>query len=631
MSDLLVLGLILAASTAAGLALLRALRATPADGDALLVGLAVGFGIAGTLGLGLAAAQALRTSWIALAGGVALVAGGAELVRGLRRLDRRRVLDAWPLLLVCAGVLAVEVVAMLAPPVGGDQTKYHLVYPRLYAAHGGLVDTPWTFWGQMQFLQNFLFAIAFALRGDVLARLLNGAIGVAAAFAVGRLVRRHLARGAGAIAATIFFTLPITFSLMTRAGADLGVVLYAVLATDSLLDWMTTERASDLRRAALLAGLAGASKVMGLLVPALVGVTILVVLLVRAASFRRVVACALAFGVLVVVVAAPCYVRNARDTGNPLYPFGYSVFGGRNWSRAASAYLADYYEQYQSTYAERRDDTPYVGLKLARFPWDLTMHPDSFENAARQSLDVGPFVLAFAPALLLVRRRRPGALVVAVLGIAYASVIAGAAWAHPRYVVPGVVLVLAAAVPASRALLGARFFIAVVALTIAGNLALTSRLLRPMWPDQLRVVAGRLRGDDFLRRYSERFAFWERANEVVPPSGRVLVLEKVPHPYYIERPFVLASYLEQGMIDYRRLREPDELAEAARGLGITHVAVDVAALGAMGDPFETTVSRLWRGFVAQDGDLVLRRGGFALYALKPATALAADGGDRHGS
>jgi hypothetical protein len=630
MIDVGLLVLVLAASAAGGLAVLRGLDALPQDGDPVLPGLAVGLGFAGVLGLGLAEAQALRPPWIALAGGLALAAGSAPLVRGVRRLDPRAALRAWPFVAVCGAVAAVEVVAMLAPPVGGDQTKYHLVYPRLYAAHGGLVDTPWSFWGQMQFLQNFLFAIAFALRGDVLARLLNGAIGVAAALAVGRLVGRHLARGAGAVAATIFFTLPITFSLMTRAGADLGVVLYATLAADALLDWIASERRGDLRRTAIVAGLAGGSKVMGLLVPALVGTAVLVVLLRRAVPLRRVAGRALGFGLLALVCAAPCYLRNVRDTGNPLYPFGYAVFGGRNWSRAASAYLADYYEQYQSTYAERRDDAPYAGLRLARFPWDLTMHPDSFENAARQALDVGPFVLAFAPALVLVRRRRSGVLVTAALGVVYAGVIAGAAWAHPRYVVPGVVLVLAAAVPAARALLGPRLFVALVALTVAGNLALTSRLLRPLWPDQLRVAMGRLHGEDFLRRHSTRFAFWEGANAAVPPSGRVLVLEKVPHPYYIERPFVLASYLEQGMIDYRQLRGPEDLADVARRLGITHVAVDVAALEAMSDPFEATVSRLWRAFVAQDGELVLRRGGFALYALRPPTAFASGTDGRHG-
>src|SRR5439155_11658060 len=169
--------------------------------------------------------------------------------RALRRI--------WPVVAVCAIVLAAELPAMLAPPIGGDQTKYHLPYARLYAAHGGLIATPWSFWGQMQYLPNFVFALGFALRGDVLARLLGGTFGVLAALGVARLVRDHLAPRAGAAAGVLFFTLPITWALMTRASSDLALVLYAELAVDALLAWEARGGAGDLARTALFAGFAG--------------------------------------------------------------------------------------------------------------------------------------------------------------------------------------------------------------------------------------------------------------------------------------------------------------------------------------------------------------------------------------
>src|SRR5262249_46383234 len=159
-------------------------------------------------------------------------------------------------------LLAAELPTMVAPPVGGDQTKYHLAYPRLYAAAHALVPTPWTFWGQMQYLENFVFAIGFALRGDVLARLLNGTSGILAACALALLARRHLGRAEGRAAGALFFTLPITWSLMTRAGSDLTVVLFTTLAVEGWLEWMSSARGegSDaLRRSALMAGFAGGS------------------------------------------------------------------------------------------------------------------------------------------------------------------------------------------------------------------------------------------------------------------------------------------------------------------------------------------------------------------------------------
>jgi hypothetical protein len=631
MSDVVLLALVLAAATSGGLAALRALGALPeATGERLLPGLAVGLGLTGLVGVGLAALGALRPLPIAAAGAVALAVGGRELVRAVGAVDFAAVRRAWPYLAIGAVVLATEAITMLAPPVGGDQTKYQLAYPRLFAAAGRLLPTPWCVWGQMQLLQNFVFAVGFALSGDVLARFLNATAGVTAALALAALVRHHLAPAASRLAGLLVFTLPIMWSLMTRAGSDLPVVLYAALGMDALLAWRTSGRAGDVRRAGLMAGLAGGTKVLALLVPALLGIALLVWLARRAESFRGALPTAVAFGLIALVAIVPFYLRSTIDTGNPIFPFGYGVFGGKNWNAAASAYLDEYYLQYQTTYASRRDAGPYAGLAVVRFPWDLTMHPESFENAARSSLDVSPFLLAFAPALLLVTRRRAAVLTVAAVGLAYMSIVSTGAWAHPRYVYPGVALAVAASVPAAWALLGPRFAAVLVGLTIAGNLALTSRLLMPMFPDQLRVAVGRQAPATFLRRWSTRYAFWERANPVVPAEGRVMVLEKVPHPYYIERPFLLASYLEQGLIDYRRVDTPEALAAKARELGVTHVAVDLGALTAAGDPYEASVARLWSAFVAGECDVMLRSGTYALYALRPETAYAAVNSGSHG-
>lgn len=625
MIDLLLLAVILAASAAAGLLLLRLLDAMPqpAPGhEPLLLGLAVGLGLAGMLGLALAAAGALRPWPIAVVGAVALLAGGRELARALAalRLPRRR--ETWLLVGACLVLLVAEAPTWFAPPVGGDQTKYHLSYPRLYALAGSLVPTPWSFWGSQQWLQNFVFAIAYAVRGENLARMLSATSGVLAAVSLAMLVRRHFDRRLGVVAGALFFTMPMCWSQMVRAGADTALVTYAVLAVTALLDWSGTRRAGDLRRTALLAGLAGGSKVMGLLVPALVGLGILTVLVRRRTNAIAFVRTSLAYGLIALVVLSPCYLRNLVDTGNPTFPFGQSVFTGRNWSTDAEAYVHVYYDLYRTREAAQRGAAPYKGTEVALFPWDLTMHPESFENGKRQGQDISPFLLAFLPALVLVRRRRAAVLAVAAIGLAYIALIAGGAWAHPRYVLPGIALALAAATPAARALCGRRLFAAVVAFTIVGNFALISRMLRPMWPDQVRVALGRMAPEAFLARYSDRYVFWRRANEAIPPSGRVLVFEKIPHPYYIERPFVLLSYLEQGLVDYRRVTTVPALEEAARGLGATHVAVQEDGLLAAGDPFEAEVTALWRAYLAGAGEPVLRAGGYALYALPPATAHA---------
>jgi dolichyl-phosphate-mannose-protein mannosyltransferase len=623
MIDVIVLVTILAAAAAAGLIALRLADALPrAIDEQLLAGLVTGLGLASMLGLGLAAVGLLRPLLLVGAGVVALAAGGRDFFGALRAAHGPRSRMAWMLVAVSAVVLLAEAPTWFAPPVGGDQIKYHLVYPRLYALAGRLVATPWDIWGQQQWLQGFLFAIAYALRGEDLARLLNAVSGVLAALALATLVRRHLDRRLGVVVGALFFTLPMCWSLMTRSGPDMSVVVYTGLATSAWLDWSRGQRGADLRRAGILAGLAAGAKMMGLLVPALIGLGVLAVLARRRPPLPRAVGACLSFGLLALVALCPWYARNLVDTGDPLYPFGVRVFAGRNWSVAAADYLELYYDEYRSVGAAKRQGRPYAGFEVVRFPWDFTMHPESFGNAARQAQDVSPVVLAFLPALLLVRRRRAAALAVAAIGVAYVAIIAGGAWAHPRYALAGIGLAFAAAVPAARVLCGRRLFAVVVALTLAGNLVLITRLTRAMWFDQVRVALGRMKPETFLARYENRWVFWHQANGVIPPTGRVVVLEKIPHPYYIERPFVLLSYMQQGLVDYRRVETVPALDGAVRQLGATHVAVDESGLEAAADPYEAQVTALWRAFVAQLGAPVLRAGGCALYRFTAPVTVA---------
>src|SRR5262249_6393134 len=116
-------------------------------------------------------------------------------------------------------------------------------------------------------------------------------------------------------------------------------------------------------------------------------------------------------------------------------------------------------------------------------------------------------------------------------------------------------------------------------------------------------------------RSSDHWVFWREANRTIPPDGRVAVLEKIPHPYYIDRPFVLLSYLEQGMVDFRVTNTPDAVLRRLDDLGATHVAVDVKGLDAAADPFEQRVTALWRDVVSRLGTPVVSSGGYALYVV----------------
>ncbi len=553
-----------------------------------------------------------------------MVATCALAARGVRRWrESEPARSEVAIVLLGVFLVSVEIVFNLAPPVGGDQTKYHLVYPRLYAETHALFETPWTFWGYLQYLVNMLFAAAFALRGDVLARLINvtyGGLAILAVFAVGR---RVFGRRVGVWAAGLFLTMPMTATLMTRAWVEFALAVYVLLAVAAVLAWWDSGAKPWLAIGAVMAGFAGGTKIMGLLACGLLGLVILGRILHReglgatGAAVRTVVA----FGLVAGLVASPCYLRNAAATGNPIFPFGYGVFGGAHWSAEAAAGLDGYYQAYRDNQARKRESGSYDSLAdRVRFPWDVTMAPHSFGEGSRSAYDLGPFVLAFAPGLLLLRRD-PRAWLLGGLALGYAVTIVIGMWPHPRYIHPALPLLLIVAVRAVDSLraygaVASRVATLVLALTVVGQAALSLRMMAPGWPDAARVAVGAMTSEEFLTRYERRYPLWALVNAEVPPDGNVLILGMIPHPYHLERRFTLASPLEQGAMDYRSIATVDEFVARLEAFGVTHVVREPERAKPGINPVGTRVLGLWDELLSRCEKTAEIEAG-AVYRLRP--------------
>lgn len=609
----------------------RVVRAVPfASGlEEALFALGMGFGLFAyvTLALGEAGWLHAPVLWLLLAAATWLgrresASGLARALRGTRRFLAHGPAGERAAVALGAVLLVSECVLVLAPAFGGDQTKYQLVYPRIFAEAGRFVATPWSFWGYMQYLVNMLFTAAFVLRGDVLARFVNVAFGVLATLAVYALGRRCYGRAVGTWAALLFFSMPFTATLMIRAWVEFALGLYVLTAMIGVLAWRETGARSWLALAAVMGGFAAGTKLMGVLAPALLGVVVLVTAFGRG-GLAPALRATIGFGLVALVVASPCYLRNAAATGNPIFPFGYSVFGGRNWSAEAARGLDQYYAAYRETYAHKRGGGAYGTWREAlRFPWDATMAPYAFENVGRFAYDVGPFLLAFVPAVVLLRRD-PRAWILAGVAVVYGAIVVLGMWAHPRYVHPTLPLLLVVAVQALlviRTVPVLRHVVTVVlAATVLWQAATALRVVAPLVPDSVRVATGRMSDDAFLRRYERRYPLWDLVNREVPPDGNVLILGMIPHPYHVRRPFTLASPLEQGAIDYRRLATVDDLAAALVPFGVTHVVREPEEDRDADNPIGARVTKLWDELIARSEKVGESSGG-ALYRLRPVVA-----------
>lgn len=156
---------------------------------------------------------------------------------------------------------------------------------------------------------------------------------------------------------------------MFSAYADLATALYASLGVFALAYAMQEGSRRWLWASGVLMGFALATKYTALLTAGLWGVVGLVWLL--RAGQSELTPTLVGAGLLAGVIGAPWYLRNYLWTGNPVYPFAYEIFGGKNWSQAQ----ADAYRNDQLKFGLGREPA-----QLLLAPWNLSASPAPFAD-----------------------------------------------------------------------------------------------------------------------------------------------------------------------------------------------------------------------------------------------------------
>ena len=276
--------------------------------------------------------------WLTLALIVVLIALGLPGLRefnrdadpSLRPTRARRRWREQPALLVTAILLGVlTLLYALAPPSESDELRYHLAAPATWLRLGGIHYLPWQAFSCFPFLAEMLFMAAMAAGGPAAAKVVHFAqlplgAGLVAlwTFELGRFAARDTRRTAK-LAALGYATIPMALVLSAWGFIDLFVVnIYLGFGYVALRGLRAPRRAAPTLLGWMGAGALGLKYTMGPLMLA-GGALWLVLRLVRRGGrpWRDAAACALVAAVL----GSPFYVKNYRDTGNPVYPLAWGV------------------------------------------------------------------------------------------------------------------------------------------------------------------------------------------------------------------------------------------------------------------------------------------------------------------
>jgi 4-amino-4-deoxy-L-arabinose transferase-like glycosyltransferase len=479
--------------------------------------------------------------------------------------------DSWRL--ACLAALAFAVLIALVGAVGPsdmndwDSIAYHLAVPKIWLADGRISYIPYIHHSNFPGAIDNLFILGLWWGGAAGAKAFGVAVFILGMLAVFGLARRRFGENAAWIAVIAFAGMPSVLWESGTAYIDVGHGLFAglgILYAAEVLEGKPTAW-----RMALCLALACATKYTGLQTFVAVSATLAMFGLsgLRGEAGNR--HSLRAFGLAALataLIAGPWYVRNVVNTGNPVYPFFYGVFGGENWD----AFRAAVYTEEQKTFGAGASpkDLGAAILGPAYQPGRYT-NPNPTEGGGMPTGALG--FLAVGTWLAWLLSGRLGRLERAVLAATGISLLM---WfilsQQSRYLIT---LGIPAAVLAGAAL--ERLRVGPLLAGLAAVQALFALYVGKVFhlDPKLPVVLGRISEEEYLK-LAAPFAISAKAiNEQVTASGKVALYDEV-FGYYLDVPYFWANPGHSTLIPYERTEDGAQLADELKRLGFTHVYVN---------------------------------------------------------
>ena len=581
-------GLILLAGLSSGCALLRRLKLLPARlGAAALFGVGTGLGLVSLLtlilgSLGIASALVCLAMLLVLAavGFRELQRLGLGAAAGMRRL---RNASLFRVALWCVlGLFAVmNLVRAFTPPSDYDSLEYHAAAPAAYHRAGRVFFMKSNVYANFPQNVEILYFLGMQLtespdRGANVGQLLGSAMGLFAALAVGCMIGGLAGRDAGAAAAAIFYTWPGVTAYSGMPYVELPLIFYTTLAVWGVLwAWRRRRTTPGPVRWIALAGIAtglaiGVKYTAALLVLAPLGVSVFALSLIARTGLKEAVKRAALFGAIAVIVFSPWMVRNTINTGNPVYPLLYKVFGRSNWTAQKDARWTQAHSP--------KDRSP------ERFWKEIN---EVYRVGYRKQASV--LMVLFIPFLLLCdRRHRAAAAYLAILAAVHFLLWFLFTQKNERFMEAGFTVVASLSALGLGAAMRMRFGPALKPLVIVLLLFAPSRWYNYFHvQNSLDVAIGATSRDSFFAEpgRSEFPASVHQAMmflndpENVPPNAKALFLGEA-RTFYCRRDCVASTVFDKHPLE--SVLVSGALPEGVRGhfakAGITHILVNSAEL-----------------------------------------------------
>jgi hypothetical protein len=279
------------------------------------------------------------------------------------------------LLMVCAlaGILIIEVILCLMPPVSRDALIHHLAIPKLWIRHGGFYETPWTVFSYFPMNVDLLYLIPLLLGNDRVPAFIHLLFGWGTGYLVYRYLKDQAGKIWGLLGLLVFVSTPMVIRLSLTAYVDLGMIFFTTASVLSYLRWRDGgyEDAKWLLLAAVCMGLAAGTKYNALISWLFLGGAVCFLYARDTGKQLQAIRWGLIFSLVALATVSPWLVKNIVLKGNPIYPLMDNVFSFVHGGRETAAFLAAGEAEKGGGYSLLRNRTLLYGEEI----WQILLLP----------------------------------------------------------------------------------------------------------------------------------------------------------------------------------------------------------------------------------------------------------------
>jgi len=445
--------------------------------------------------------------------------------------------------------LLMTVIGAVSPAKGNDALVYHLSDARYFAQNHLVTFIPYTSNSIWPYFMEMLFTFAMLFDNPLLAKLFHFSMALLSGLAVYSFGRRFINKEVAILAAAIFFLTPGVFTQATYAKNDITWAFYLFLSFYVIL---LRDSGSNERRllifAGVMCGIAADTKYIGLITPVTIGLIIIIKGFLHRENFKDLTKSFVLFSITVVIIIFPYYIRPYLYTGNPLYPFYFKYIGETGWYRPSGFGM----------------DKNLMNLIVS--PWFLTYYPGKTFGGNESQL--GPFFLAFLPALLFLRNKGKPILLI--------SIFAGTFYFFWFFKFPAVRYILPI-IPFLALLIGyviwtmgnrSKLFGYLIKTIFSIFMVLNFGLCIYYTREELAFFSKGADVEEYLAKQDRSSKIFQYINKNTPPTSKVLLVNEIRN-FYLDRDHVREFYYR--IQEQYQSKKIDAIIDDLETKGITHI------------------------------------------------------------